>query len=238
MTTSSTASVHRNRSGARRSGIVLVVFVASIGCASQTEQDLKNALRGYVGDSTTTSESVMSAPPPPPTTTRRETTTTSATVTTRSVPRIGDGLTISRRTADQADRCLAGWYTMRDGVESSGRLERDEFERVSTECDEAVHLLSLDRSHEVLTTGPTEQLNALLLQLRLQWMTPRSEFATQCPSGPSTRCSLGAQDLGGSFDFLVISGPSAIIPGTFLDEVDQPLDVSQIPGLEVDRQAS
>lgn len=236
MTTSRAASDRRHRFGATRSGVVAILLVAVIGCASQTEQDLKSALREYVGDSPSTSERVRSAPPTPPTTAPRETTTSSPTSTTTSttaVSRIGDGRTISRETADQVDRCLAGWQTLRVGAESSGRLDRDEFERTSTACDEAVHMLSLDRSDEVITTGPTEQLNALLLQLRLQWMTPTMEFARRCPAGSDTSCALGAEDLGGSFDFLVITGPSALVPAAFLDEVDEPLDASRIPGLKV-----
>ena len=236
-TTPMTATIRPNRHAVRRSSLAAVVLVATIGCASQTDRELTDALRQYVGDSTTTSESVQSAPPPSVTMAPRETTTSSTSTTsttTTTVPHIGDGHTISRETADQADRCFAGWQTLRVRVESSGRLDRDEFRRIADDCDEAVRLLGLDRSDEAITTGPTEQLHALLLQLRLQWMMPAEELDRSCPSRPSTPCSLGVEAFGGSFDFLVISGPSTVLPSAFLDDVDAPLDVSRIQGLMVE----
>lgn len=176
---------------------------------------------------TTTSTTTTTTVAAPPTTESTVTTTTTA-------PRIGDGRTISPETAQQADQCLDGWQSMRSTAAATGRLERDEFERTEAACDRAIELLGLDRADEATSAGPTAQLNFLLLLLRLQWIGTGVQFATVCPADPGAPCALTADDLGGSFDFLVIAEPSPIVPDAFVGELDRRLDVSAIAGLRVD----
>lgn len=234
VTASSSQGRWSRRASAVPAAVALVVALLA-GCTTTTERDLTSALREYVGDSTTTSTSsptATSSAAAARQTPASSTTTTTTTTTTTVAPEVGDGRTISRATARQTDRCLAGWYAMRTSVESTGELARDDFESSVQDCDRAIELLDRDRHGETDSVGPTAQLSLVLLVMRLQWLDPGMWFDDRCPPDSGTPCVLTADDLDG-FGFLEITGPDTIVPEVFVGQPDRPLGVADIPGLRI-----